>query len=794
MKTIKYLLIISLVCFFAQANAQSYTRTAFGIKTSAKGNDIEIQFFTPRIVRVLKSPLGTTVVKSSLCVIQGPQKQELNIHANESGITINSSALQVKLNRLDGQITFTDAKGIQLLNEQPGGANFTPFKDSLENTYSVTQAFQLKPDEAIYGLGQHQAGRMDQRDQKILLKNQNTQIGIPFMHSSKGYGLFWDNYSTTSFADNASGTSFSSQVGNCADYYFIYGGNADKVIAGYRYLTGQAPMFPRWVFGYWQSRERYKSQQEAVGVVKKYRELKVPFDGLVQDWQYWGVDEAQWNSTQFGNPNFPNPKAMIDSVHQLNAHMIISVWPSFGNKTKIWADMKDKGFLYSNSFVTWPPKAVVQVYDAFNLKARDLWWSYVNKNIFSLGMDGWWLDSTEPDHINPKESDDNTPTFLGTFRKVRNAYPLLHTGGVYHHQRQTSLDKRVFILARSAFAGQQRNATTVWSGDIQSDWSVFRKQISGGLNLSLSGIPYWNTDIGGFFVGGNYHNGIDDAFKELYVRWLQFGAFCPMMRSHGTDLPREIYQFGSKGTWAYDAIEKYINLRYRLLPYNYSNAWDITANASTMMRALVMDFPEDKKVLNINDEYMFGKAFLVCPVTDSMYTSKVNSKTNFDRVKSQREYLPANHTWFDFWTGDKLKGGQSVEKPTPIDILPLYVKAGSIIPMGPFQQYTSEKSLKNIELRIYPGANGTFTIYEDENDNYNYEKHIYSTIDLKWDDKAKTLTIDARKGSFPGMLKSRTFSVIVVTSDHGVGTDIAKPDKVVVFNGTKKVVKFNASN
>jgi alpha-D-xyloside xylohydrolase len=366
----------------------------------------------------------------------------------------------------------------------------------------------------------------------------------------------------------------------------------------------------------------------------------------------------------------------------------------------------------------------------------------------------------------------------------------VHTGGVYHHQRETSLDKRVFILARSAFAGQQRNATTVWSGDIQSDWSILHKQISGGLNLSLSGIPYWNTDIGGFFANVHYHNRIDEAFKELYVRWLQFGSFCPMMRSHGTDLPREIYQFGTKGTWAYDAIEKFINLRYRLLPYNYSNAWAITANASTMMRALVMDFPEDKKVLDINNEYMFGKAFLVCPVTDSMYTSKVSSNTNFDNIKSQRVYLPANHTWIDFWTGDWIKGGQFVEKETPIDILPLYVKAGSIVPMGPFQQYTNEKSLKNIELRIYPGENATFTLYEDENDNYDYEKHIYSTIDFKWDDKARTLTIDTRKGSYPGMLKNRIFNVIMVRSNHGVGIGIAKPDKSVEFNGIKKVVTF----
>jgi len=788
MKKLKYILVLPIICFYIAATAQSYTKTAFGIKTSVNAIDIEIQFFSPKIVRIIKSPTGVTDAKSSLSVVAAPKKQELTIFADAVDITISSNAVRVKVNKLNGQVTFSDVNGKSLLNEKPEGIKFTPIKDSLENTFTVSQVFQLKPEEAIYGLGQHQQGTMDQRKQTVTLKQENREVAVPFLHSSEGYGLFWDNYSTTVFSDNAAGASFSSQIGNSADYYFIYGGNADGVIAGLGHLTGQAPMFPRWVFGYWQSRERYQSQVQAVGVVKKYRELKVPFDGLVQDWQYWGTDEAQWNSTEFGNPNYPNPKAMIDSVHLLNAHIIISVWPSFGNKTKIWADMNKNGYLYH--FLTWPPKSIVQPYDAFNPRARDLWWSYTNKNIFSLGMDGWWLDSTEPDHSYAKESDDNTPTYLGTFRKVRNAYPLEHTGGVYLHQRETSSDKRVFILARSAFAGQQRNATTVWSGDIASDWSVLRKQISGGLNLSLSGIPYWNTDIGGFFSAGNYHNGIDLAFKELYVRWLEFATFCPMMRSHGTDVPREIYQFGEKGTWAYDAIEKYINLRYRLLPYNYSNAWGITAHASTMMRALVMDFPEDPKALNINNEYMFGKAFLVCPVTDSMYTSKVSDKTSFGNVKSQEVYLPANHTWFDFWTGEQIKGGQLIKKETPIDVLPLFVKAGSIIPMGPFQQYTSEKDMKSIEIRIYPGANGTFTLYEDENDNYNYEKGVHSTIELKWNDKAKTITIEARKGSYPGMLKDRVFNVILVGSNHGTGTGIIKPDKAIVYSGLKKVVKF----
>jgi alpha-D-xyloside xylohydrolase len=619
---------------------------------------------------------------------------------------------------------------------------------------------------------------MDQRNQTLLLQQNNMQIAVPFFQSIKGYGVYWDNYSTTHFKDSTDGTSFESEVGDCADYYFIYGGNADQVIAGYRWLTGKAPMFPRWTLGYWQSRERYKSQYETNEVVRKYRDLHVPLDGIVQDWQYWSEDESYWNSTEFGNPRFPEPKKMVDSVHAQHAHLIISVWPSFGNKTKIYEAFKQRDMLFGD-YVTWPINPNVQVYDAFNPHARDLYWQYMDKNIFGIGIDGWWLDSTEPDHFKDKENDEAHKTFLGAYRKVRNAFPLMHTGGVYKHQRAATADKRVFILARSAFAGQQHYGAMMWSGDVVSGWKVFRTQISGGLNLSLSGLPYWNSDIGGFFSGRNFPKGVNDpAFRELYVRWLQFGTFCPMMRSHGTDTPREIYQFGRKGDWAYDAIEKFINLRYRLLPYNYSNAWQITSGAGTMMRALMMDFAADKKVWNIDNEYMFGKSILVCPVTDSM-------------VKKQQLYLPAGTAWFDFWTGEKYPGGQEIEKETPIDILPLYVKAGSIIPMGPFQQYTSEKKPDTLEVRIYAGADGHFTLYEDEGDNYNYEKGMYSTIDLTWNDKARVLTINDRKGSFPGMLQKRIFNIVLVNKNTAVGMDVpAGFDKKVLYEGKTVTVKW----
>jgi alpha-D-xyloside xylohydrolase len=365
---------------------------------------------------------------------------------------------------------------------------------------------------------------------------------------------------------------------------------------------------------------------------------------------------------------------------------------------------------------------------------------------------------------------------------------LLTVGGLYQHQREVSSDKRVFILTRSAFAGQQRYGANTWSGDVTSSWEALKNQISAGLNFSLSAIPYWNSDIGGFFLS-KFRKKLDDAgYRELYARWIQFGAFCPMMRSHGADAPREIYQFGKKGDKVYDAIEKYINLRYTLLPYIYSTSWDVTANQSSMMRALVMDFAKDKKALDINDEYMFGKSFLVCPVTEPMYSK--NTEEDFSSIKSTQKYLPQGTDWIDFWTGEKFPGGQTVTKVTPLDILPLYIKAGSVVPFGPKVQYALEKKWDNLEIRVYEGANGEFTLYEDENDNYNYEKGAFSTISFTWNNAKKELTVSDRKGSFPGMLSDRKFNIVIVGKNKGIGMEAGKPDKEVAYSGKKIIVRF----
>lgn len=783
--------LILLMAIFISINgiAQSYIETQTGVQAEINDDVVEIQFFRPGIVRVLKWPSEDAFLKESLSVVQKPGETNIKVKQKGSTLLLSSEEVQVSLDLNNGALSFTSASGKTLLNEKESGSAFTPYNDAGDETYSVSQSFILDKEEAIYGLGILQNGKMVQRDLEIHMVQNNTQDFVPFFQSAKGYGLFWDNYSPTTFSDNQEQTKFSSEVGDGIDYYFMYGENADGVVAQMRELTGQVPMFPLWTYGYWQSRERYKTQDETVGVVRKYRDLGVPLDGIIQDWRYWG-NNYLWNAMEFLNEEFYDPQKMINDVHNMNAHMIISIWNSFGPHTKQYRELDSIDALFdfktwpeSGSF-KWPPNpdypSGVRVYDAYNPKAREIYWKYLNEGIFSLGIDGFWIDSSEPDHFDPKPSDFDNQSYLGSFRKVRNAYPLMTVGGVYKHQREVTSDKRVFILTRSVFAGQQRYGANTWSGDVVASWDALRKQISGGLNLSLCGIPHFNSDIGGFFLW-DFQNPLQNAdYRELYARWIQFGAFCPMMRSHGADAPREIYQFGKKGEPVYDAIEKYIKLRYSLLPYIYSTSWDVTENQSSMMRALVMDFPSDKKALDIDDQYMFGKSILVCPVTESMYNQ--DGEEDFGAIKKRKLYLPAGANWIDFWTGEALEGGQTVTKETPIDIMPIYAKAGAIIPIGPDVQYAEEKSWDNLEIRIYEGADGEFTLYEDENDNYNYEDGQYSTIRFSWDDSKKVLTIDKREGSFPGMIESRQFDVKIIGQMDNVET--------VEYSGGKETVKF----
>lgn len=803
-------LIITIVIVSGKIYAQSYQKTDSGLKFSADNMNVELKLYGENTVRIIKYPSGKSFEKNSLSVIKKEEKSKFSVSESKNIISLKTDDLNIFIDSKNGTITYKSVSGKELLKEV--GSDFQPFNDAGNQTYSVSQSFQLEKDEPIYGLGILQNGKMSQRNTDVKMIQNNTWDFIPFFQSVKGYGIFWDNYSPTQFTDTPQKTSFSSEVGDIVDYYFIYGKNADGVVAGMRNLTGNVPMLPLWTYGFWQSKERYKSQDELVDVVKKYRDLKVPLDGIIQDWQYWG-NNYQWNAMDFISPDFPDAKKMIQNIHDMNAHLSVSIWSSFGPMTNQYREMDKKGMLFNintwpeSGREVWPPDmnypSGVRVYDAYNPEARNIYWKYLNKGVFSLGVDSWWMDSTEPDHLSQKPEDLDTKTYLGSFRKVRNAYPLMTVGGVYDHQRETTNDKRVFILTRSAFAGQQRYAANTWSGDVNSSWESLRNQIPAGLNFSLTGNPNFNSDIGGFFAGVYKRNGgaNNPMFQELYVRWLQYGTFTPMMRSHGTDVPREIYQFGKKGEVVYDAIEKFIKLRYSMLPYIYSTSWDVSKNNSSFLRALSMDFSSDKKTWDVNNEYLFGKSFLVVPILNPQYTpekivktdenegwnktdanKKENSLSNIDftQNKTVKVYLPTGSDWFDFWTNEKFNGGQEIQKTVNLQSIPLYVKAGSIIPFGFDAQYATEKKWDNLTLKIYPGADADFVLYEDEFDNYNYEKGDYTEIPFHWNEKSKTLTINSRKGTFKGMIDKRNFNLILPDGQQ----------KSVSYSGKKVTINF----
>ena len=787
-----------------------------GIETTVNGNEISLQFYTPSTIRVVKHPAGVSAEEKSLAVTATPQDVTTTVRTTGNSAEIKSDRLRARLDLRDGSISFFDTKGKTIVKEDRGPV-FTPIQDAGKPSTMAKQSFRLDKEEAIYGLGNLENGKLSQRNVSRLLQPGNVEDGIPMIVSVKGYGIYWDNYSPTHFIDNENGTSFESQVGKSVDYYLMSGDNADGVIAEMRHLTGQVPMFPLWTYGFWQSRERYKSQQEITEVVKRHRELGVPLDGIIQDWQYWG-NNYLWNAMEFLNPEFNNPQKMMDAIHSDNAHIIISIWSSFGPQTIPYRELDAKGLLFN--FTTWPESGIaeqwpprkdypsgVRAYNPYNTEARDIYWKNLRR-LYDLGMDGWWMDSTEPDFFNGTEEDMNAPTGMGSFRKVRGAYPLMTVGGVYDHQRATSDKQRVFILTRSGFAGQQRYGCNVWTGDTQSTWDMLRKSVPAMLNFTMTGNPNTNSDIGGFFAGGYNKSYMDNSavknplFQELYIRWLQMGTFNPMMRSHGTDIKREIYYFGKKGEPVYDAIENAIRLRYTLLPYIYSTSWQVTNEASSFMRPLMMDFPADKNGWNRGDQFMFGDALLVAPILEAHYTtekvSKADENTGWNRSEKDDSekttvvdftkqtpadvYLPSGTEWIDFWTGERHRGGKSIQKKSDINTIPLYVRSGSIIPLGPDVQYATEKSWDDLEIRIYPGADGRFSLYEDEFDNYNYEKGMYSTITFSWDDSKHILTISDRKGEYPGMLNDRRFRIKVI--------DPAGQAKDVSYSGKSTIVKL----
>jgi alpha-D-xyloside xylohydrolase len=696
-------------------------------------------------------------------------KADFSLHTEDPKlITLTTARLKIEITRADSSIIFYDSAGHKLTQENT--RTLTPTEVNGEKTYHSERFVNMwDTQEAFYGLGQHQAGVWNYRGESVDLSQDNTNISIPLLLSSSGYAIFWNNGSRSRFTNRFVHAFYlSAEVSDSMDYYFFYGPDFDHLIADYRELTGTAPLFGKWAYGYWQCKNRYDSQQELLAIAQKYRDLHIPLDNIVQDWFWWNtMGEPVFNK------NYPDPKGMIDALHENNVHLMISVWPYFRPGSPVYDDMGKHGFFIDRTKVQsfHPPR--MGLYDAFNPDARKYYWNLMNNALFKIGADAWWLDTTEP------ETEGHETNLLVNNKvnggengaRYANEFPLMTTTAVYEGQREASDKKRVFILSRSAYAGSQRNAAAVWSGDVDPNWETFRRQIPAGLNYSVSGLPYWTTDIGGFVSA----NPDDPAYRELYIRWFQFGTFCPIFRAHGTRTTNqnEIWSYGPD---AQKTLAAYDNLRYRLMPYIYSLAWKTTSEGYTIMRPLVMDFREDTRAQNIGDQFLFGPAILVNPVTEPGATTR-------------RLYLP-NAKWYDFWTGAAIQGGRTLDAPSPIDRMPLYVRAGSIVPFGPDLQYAAEKSADPIELRVYRGANGTFTLYEDENDSYDYEKGVHATTPFSWDEAAYTLTIGDRTGSFPGMLEKRTFRIVFVTENHGTGGGLTEnADKTVEYSGKRVAVK-----
>lgn len=808
-------------------SVKEFHRDSNGVTFTTTAGTMRIELCGDRVVHVVASPTAEIPSPKVPVVVQPCKAQNFQVASDKNKIKLSTEELTISVDRLTSGLSFSNKNGAPLLAEpKEGGKAFDVPSVFETKTWQVQQTFSSPSDESLYGLGQHQEGIFDVRGVPIRLYQANTNISIPFLVSSKGYGILWNNAALTDFnpadqsieidpvtgkgkfktgakgvygflltSDNrkqltlqvggqevidltnewtpstASGTvslesnkeyevtahggpggvhlavrppqqttTFRAEVGKAIDYYFFYGPELNRVISEYRALTGEAPLFPKWAYGYWQCRERYHSQQEILDTAAEFRKRKIPLDVLVQDWQYWG--KYGWNAMKFDEDHYPHPREMLDQLHADDLHMMISIWSRFGEDTDVYKRMKAQSFLIPGEPWT----------DFFNPAAQRAFWSELKKGIFEDGMDSWWMDASEPEFDILKDKQ----TFLGSGNSVRNAYPLYVTKAIYEGQRSTTDRKRVVILTRSAFAGQQRHAAASWSGDISANWITLRRQVTAGLSFSMSGLPYWTTDIGGFFRPDDQYT--SNAYHELLIRWFEFGTFCPLFRVHGYKSNAELWNYGSE---VERVLTQYDELRYRLLPYIYSAAWGVTQSGDTLMRALPLEFSSDPGARAVSDQFLFGPSLMINPVT-------------IEGATQRSIYLPAGHDWFDFWTGKRVSGGETVSADAPLEKIPIYAKAGSVIPVGPVAQSASAKA-DPIDLRIYAGADGDFTLYEDEGDSYDYEHGTYSVIPMHWDDKAQRLTVGDRRGSFPGILEHRTFRVVRVTEAHGVG--ISTPDK-----------------
>jgi alpha-D-xyloside xylohydrolase len=719
-------------------------------------------------------------------------KTSFTVTDDKVSVTIKTANLKLSIDKATNAITYFDKNGHLITaesktdNKSMQAATIAGIK-----TYNCSTQFNSPADEALYGLGCHPEDSLSinykGRDQSMLIKYMTG--AIPVLLSTKGYGLMWDNYAASNFYGAEAGNTkfkYVSESGKQIDYYFFYGPDFDHIIDLYRIATGKAPMYGKWVFGLFQSQDRYKTQDEILSVKDNYRKNNIPVDAIVQDWYWWSP--LPIGSHVMNHERYPDPKGMIDELHKAHLHAMISIWPVFGSGTNNFNALKNHGYLTSITWDNFVTHTFDTYYDAHNPNARKMYWDQARDSVVKrYGWDAWWVDQCEPDNGSLLDERRKAVFSVGKGIDYFNTYSLEHSEGLYKGWRADIPGKRAFFLIRQSFAGEQRNAATLWSSDVTTTFSSLRNQVPQGINACISGIPYWTSDIGGY-ISHTSPDGIPDwsqpQYRELFTRWFQFATFCPVMRIHGKGERALFSKNWDDNTKA--ILLKYDKLRYRMLPYVYSLAHKVTAENYTIMRSLAFDFRNDKNVYDIPDQYMFGPAFLVNPVTEQLYTGG-----NIGGKITRKVYLPASAQWYDFYTGKVYTGGKSIEAPAPIDIIPLFVRAGSIIPMGPVMQYATEKPAKTIELRIYPGANGRFEYYEDENDNYNYEKGNCATFNFTWNDKTHSLTISDTKGHFNGMLKTHTFNVILVNGEHGSGINATtKADKVITYQGRQLTVKI----
>jgi alpha-D-xyloside xylohydrolase len=805
---------------------------------------LRILFVSDSIARITLTDGKPFKTEASIMVVPTPAFTEFRLAEHSSTFTLSTKALKLSVRKETGAIDYFDRAGKLLAREPERGGKWLTPKEVFRNVYKKgttaataqnidgaratvenyervfdRNAFEAKLEfvfdeqEALFGLGSHEEGFGNLRGKSRDLYQQNMKAVVPYFVSTKGYGVLLDCYSLMTFHDDEYGSYLWADVVDELDYYFIRGERFDDITRGYQTLTGKVPMLPKWAFGYAQSKERYVNAKELLEVVREYRRRKIPLDLIVLDWKSWPKGSG-WGQKSFDPERFPDPQKLTKELHAIGAHLMVSIWPIMTGNCENQRELLDRGLMLGNQ----------STYDAFREEARKCYWEQARRGLFSNGIDAWWCDCTEPFEADWKgtvKPERHERLQINTQESKRyidpgyiNAYSLVHSKGIYEGQRGVTSSKRVINLTRSSYAGQHRYGTITWSGDISATWETLRRSIPEGVNFCATGEPYWTLDIGGFFIkgdpslwfwGGDYDSGCrgltdanavepdpkdtgctDKGFWELYTRWVQFGAFLPIFRSHGTDAPREIWRFGEKGTPFYDTIANYIRLRYQLIPYIYSLAAQVSLNSYTMVRPLALDFPEDTATFDLTDQYSFGPALLVCPVTQPMYYGS-NSERLRGTDKTRAVYLPKGSVWYDFWTDKAYKGGQRVKAAAPLETIPLFVPAGAIVPMSQSMQYVDEKVDAPYEIRIYRGENGSFVLYEDAGNNYDYENGAYATVELTWDEKRGELRLGKRSGRFEGMVKDREFELVFISNRRRQRKRLVyKGDEIRVKTGDTK--------